>query len=57
MIEHVCYTVNRKSGYLKIFNDGNMFPLFYAEEVKKENNFTWQEVADYLYSKYKEDDK
>lgn len=43
-----CYSINRKKGYVTIYNNNARYPLVLWEEFKAQNDLTHQQVADEL---------
>ena len=56
---NACYSINRKAGYVTIYNIGRKFPLEMWNEWKEAHDCTHQEVADAMVKmitgKYSED--
>ncbi len=51
-----CYTINRKKKYFRIYNLDMDFPLEKVQEMKTQNDQTYQQVANAL-TEYAEDTK
>jgi len=47
-MKKACYSINRKAGYVTIYNNDTEYPLEMWDEYKTANDCTHQEVADQL---------
>jgi len=46
---NVCYSINRKSKYVTIYNSGKQYSLMLWNDLKKSTGFSHQELANAIY--------
>jgi CRISPR/Cas system-associated protein Cas10 (large subunit of type III CRISPR-Cas system) len=49
---NACYSINRKAGYVTVYNTGMKYPLKYWQKYKTAAKLTHQEVANLLTKYY-----
>ena len=45
---NACYSINKKAGYVTIYNTSIQYPLDLWNEYKTDHDFTHQELANHL---------
>lgn len=54
MISAPCYSINRRSGYVTIYNNGHQYSLSHWMQLKEEYNCTHDQLAQKLWENFLE---
>ena len=52
-----CYSINRKGGYVTIYNNGYRYPLDIWNELKAQHDLSHQQLANEMFELWQKDNE